>query len=162
MITSDDQIDRSRNGVLASASGETIHMRDRQDPTAGTRILVVDDHYIVRRGLCELLNQQPDLSVGAAVGDARQALEITRQEPFDLAIVDISLGEVDGIELTGRLKSEHPDLIVLILSMHEEASYADRAADAGASGFVAKQRAGELLLPAIRHVLKGEYYFSHI
>ena len=69
---------------------------------------------------------------------------------------------MDGIELTGRLKSEHPEMVVLILSMHDEALYADRAAGAGASGFVAKQRAGETLLPAIEHVLKGEYYFSHL
>jgi DNA-binding NarL/FixJ family response regulator len=122
----------------------------------------VDDHYIMRRGLCELLDQQADFEVGAVVSNAQQALEIARQEPFDLAIVDISLGEVDGIELTGKLKSEHPDLIVLILSMHDEALYAERAAGAGAAGFVAKQRAGEMLLPAIEHVLRGEYHFSHL
>ncbi|MGE5294293.1 MAG: response regulator transcription factor [Solirubrobacterales bacterium] len=128
---------------------------------ARTRVLIVEDHFIVRQGLCKLLGQQPGLDVAAAVGNAREALEIARQEPFDLAIVDISLGEIDGIELTGRLKSEHSNLIVLILSMHEEALYGDRAAGAGASGFVAKQRAGDALLPAIDCVLRGEYYFSH-
>lgn len=141
---------------------DRIDMGSKEEPIVRTRILVVDDHYIMRRGLCELLNQQPGFEVGAAVNNAQQAVEIAQQEPFDLAIVDVSLGEVDGIELTSRLKSQHPDLIVLILSMHEEALFAHRAAGAGASGFVAKQQAGETLLPAIRHVLNGEYYFSHL
>lgn len=141
---------------------DRIDMGSEEEPIVRTRILVVDDHYIMRRGLFELLNQQPGFEVGAAVNNAQQAVEIAQQEPFDLAIVDVSLGEVDGIELTSRLKSQHPDLIVLILSMHEEALFAHRAAGAGASGFVAKQQAGETLLPAIRHVLNGEYYFSHL
>jgi len=141
---------------------DTINMGCEEEPIIRTRILVVDDHYIMRRGLCELLSQQPGFEVVAAVSNAQQAVEIAQQESFDLAIVDVSLGEVDGIELTSRLKSQHPDLTVLILSMHEEALFAHRAAGAGASGFVAKQRAGETLLPAIRHVLNGEYYFSHL
>lgn len=148
--------------MFASATEDMTDMGSSEETASGTRILVVDDHYIMRRGLCELLAQQADYEVGAAVGNAQQAIEVAREEPFDLAIVDISLGEVDGIELTGMLKAEHPDLIVLILSMHDEALYADRAASAGASGFVAKQRAGEMLLPAIEQVLKGEYHFSHL
>ncbi|MEN6577303.1 MAG: response regulator transcription factor [Phycisphaerales bacterium] len=133
-----------------------------EDAAIRARILIVDDHYVMRRGLCELLNQRPDFAVGAAVANAQQALEITRQEPFDLAIVDISLGEIDGIELTVRLKSENPKLVILILSMHDEALYGARAASAGASGFVAKQRAGEMLLPAIDCVLRGGFHFSHL
>ncbi len=148
--------------VIAPASGDTMDIRNQEDETIRTRILIVDDHYVMRRGLCELLNQRPGFAVGAAVSNAQQALEITRQEPFDLAIVDISLGETDGIELTCRLKSEHPSLVILILSMHDEALYGVRAAGAGASGFVAKQRAGEMLLPAIDCVLRGEYHFSHL
>ncbi len=127
-----------------------------------TKVLIVDDHYVMRRGLCELLNQRPGLAVGAAVTNAQEALEVSRQKSFDLAIVDISLGEVDGIELTGKLKSENPKLIVLILSMHDEAQYGVRAARAGASGYVAKQHAGEMLLPAIDRVLNGGYHFSHL
>ena len=148
--------------TFSPVTGDTTMMSSHDEAIPRTRVLVVDDHYIMRRGLCELLGQQPGFVVGAAVNNAQQALEIARQEPFDLAIVDISLGEVDGIELTSRLKAEHPELIVLILSMHEEALYADRAAGAGASGFVAKQRAGEMLLPAIEHVLRGECHFSHL
>lgn len=141
----------------------TAHNDDNAiDTSARTRILIVDDHYVMRRGLCELLNQRPGFAVGAAVANAQEALEVARQEPFDLAIVDISLGETDGIELTGKLKSENPKLIVLILSMHDEAQYGVRAARAGASGFVAKQHAGEMLLPAIDRVLSGGYHFSHL
>ncbi|MEN6337371.1 MAG: response regulator transcription factor [Phycisphaerales bacterium] len=143
-------------------SEDTISMGSEEKSTATTRILVVDDHYIMRRGLCELLGQQPGFEVGAAVNNAQQAIEVAQHEPFDLAIVDVSLGEVDGIELTSKLKAEHPDLVVLILSMHDESLYAGRAAGAGASGFVPKQRAGDLLLPAIERVLKGEYYFSSL
>jgi DNA-binding NarL/FixJ family response regulator len=150
---------KTETGMRASISGDTT-MTSQEEMTARTRVLVVDDHYIMRRGLCEFLGQQTGLAVGAAVASAEQALEIARQETFDLAIVDVSLGGMDGIELTSRLKSEHPELIVLILSMHEEALYADRAAGAGAAGFVAKQQAGERLLPAIERVLRGEYHFS--
>jgi DNA-binding NarL/FixJ family response regulator len=150
------------NTALTSVAEATMETSSQNETTAKTRVLVVDDHYIMRRGLCELLDQQPGFSIGAVVGNGPQALEAARQEPFDLAIVDISLGEMDGIELTRRLKSEYPDLVVLILSMHDESLFADRVAQAGASGFVAKQRAGETLLSAIDHVLKGGYYFSHI
>lgn len=137
------------------------HMNDcnMETESAGTRVLIVDDHYIVRRGLTELLESGTRFTVGAVVGDASQALEAARRTPFDLAIVDISLGDMDGIELTRRLKCEHPDLIVLILSMHEEQLYADRARRAGASGFVAKQEAGETLLEAMAEVLQGRPHF---
>lgn len=141
---------------------EGARMGNSDGTSATTRILIVEDHFIMRRGLCDLLTQQPGFHVVAAVSNAQEALEVARQEPFDLAIIDISLGEVDGIELTARLKSEHSDLIVLVLSMHEEEVFAHRAAKAGASGFVAKQRAGDMLVPAIRCVLRGGYHFSNL
>ncbi|RPJ35547.1 MAG: DNA-binding response regulator, partial [Planctomycetaceae bacterium] len=81
-------------------------------------ILIVDDHYVVRRGLVELLSQQPDLNVCDAVANAEQALDAVDREPVDLAIIDISLGEVDGITLTDVLKQKYPGMIILILSMH--------------------------------------------
>jgi DNA-binding NarL/FixJ family response regulator len=149
-------------GVMTPAPGDVMSLSNHEDSPIRKRILIVDDHYVMRTGLCELLSQRPGFSVAAAVPNAQQALEITRQEPFDLAIVDICLGEIDGIELTGRLKAEHPELVILILSMHDEALYGARAAGAGAAGFVAKQRANEMLLPAIDCVLRGEYHFSHL
>ena len=128
--------------------------------SARTRVLVVDDHYAVRRGLTELLGQQPDLSVCAAVASAERALDFVLEQPVDLAIIDISLGRMDGLQLTRQLKRDHPGLLVLILSMHDPALYAKRALDAGACGFVAKAEAGENLLIAIHQVLKGGTYVS--
>lgn len=122
-------------------------------------ILIVDDHYMVRRGLVEFLSQQPDLSVCDAVASAQEAIEAVEHEPIDLAIVDISLGGMDGLQLTDVLKRKHPGLVVLILSMHDEQLYGKRALSAGASGFVAKQEAGETLLDAIHKVLSGQTYF---
>ena len=123
-------------------------------------ILIVDDHYVVRRGLTELLSQQPDLTVCDAVASAEQALEVVEHETVDLAIVDISLGRMDGITLTDMLRQKHPKIIVLILSMHDEHVYGPRALLAGAAGFVAKQLAGETLLDAIHQVLNGQKYFQ--
>jgi DNA-binding NarL/FixJ family response regulator len=122
-------------------------------------ILIVDDHYVVRRGLVELLSHQPDLTICDAVANAEEALNAADREPIDLAIVDISLGQTDGLTLTDMLKRRHPNLIVLILSMHDEQLYGPRALRAGASGFVAKQEAGDNLLDAIHQVLNGQTYF---
>jgi DNA-binding NarL/FixJ family response regulator len=122
-------------------------------------VLIVDDHYVVRRGLMELLGQQPDLVICDAVASAEQALEVVDREPVDLAIIDISLGRMDGITLTDTLRQKHPQIVVLILSMHDEHLYGRRAQQAGASGFVAKQEACETLLHAIRQVLSGQMYF---
>jgi DNA-binding NarL/FixJ family response regulator len=122
-------------------------------------ILIVDDHDMVRRGLIELLSQHPHLTICDAVASAEEALEVVEREPVDLAIVDISLGRMDGITLTDVLKRRRPNLIILILSMHDEQLYGPRALRAGASGFVAKQQAGDILLDAIHQVLNGQMYF---
>ena len=124
-----------------------------------TRILVVDDHFAVRQGLTRLLEQQPDLYVCAAVESAEQALECLERQPVDLAIVDISLGQMDGLELTERLRNDWPEIRILILSMHDPVLYAEKARNAGASGFVAKPKAGDTLLTAIRQILAGGLYF---
>jgi DNA-binding NarL/FixJ family response regulator len=127
--------------------------------SAKTRVLVVDDHQMIRRGLSALMGQEKSLTIVASVGSATEALDAARREPFDLAVVDISLGQTDGIELTRRLKREWPALTVLILSMHDEDVYVGRARSAGASGFVPKQDAGEELLPAIANVMHGHQHF---
>lgn len=118
-----------------------------------TKVLIVDDHSIVRRGLAELLGQQPNLCICAAVGSGEEALETAANQPIDLAIVDISMGQMDGIELTRELKQRHPEMLVLILSMHDESLYGARAYRAGAAGFVAKQDGGDVLLEAISRIL---------
>lgn len=130
--------------------------------SARKNVLIVDDHDVVRRGLAQLLSQQPDLMVCAAVASAEEALEVVERQGVDLIIVDISLGETDGIQLTVRLKHKYPDLVVLIVSMYDELLYGERALRAGASGFVAKQNAGDTLLHAIRDVLNGQTYYRTV
>jgi DNA-binding NarL/FixJ family response regulator len=125
-----------------------------------SRILVVDDHAIVRKGLALLVNQEPDLSVCAEAESADEALVVLESRPVDLAIVDISLNGMNGIQLTEKIKSKYPDLPVLILTMHDEAIYAKLAFRAGAGGYITKQEAAEAIVPAIRMMLRNESYIS--
>ncbi|HEY2587523.1 MAG TPA: response regulator transcription factor [Tepidisphaeraceae bacterium] len=124
------------------------------------RVFVVDDHPIVRQGLVQLINSEPDLTVTGQGEDAYEALRAIKQEKPDLCLVDVSLKNSDGIELLKELKAQDPDLAVLILSMHDESLYAERALRAGARGYIMKQEAPEVLLSAIRKVLGGEIYVS--
>jgi DNA-binding NarL/FixJ family response regulator len=125
-----------------------------------TRILIVDDHSIVRRGLMQLINQESDLVVCAEAENAEQALEAVKEQQVDLAIVDISLIGTDGIQLTTKIKEQSPKLPVLILTMHDEARYAESAFQAGARGYVTKQEAAETIITAIRLVLSGQRYLG--
>ena len=130
-------------------------------PEAGKRrIFVVDDHPIVRQGLAQLIGNEVDLVVCGQGEDAYQALRAIRQARPDLALVDISLKESDGIELLKELRGAAPELPVLILSMHDESLYAERALRAGARGYIMKQEAPQTLLSAIRKVLAGDVYVS--
>jgi DNA-binding NarL/FixJ family response regulator len=124
------------------------------------RILVVDDHPVVRQGLIQLINHELDLVVFAEAENAAQALEALATEIVNLAIVDISLNGTNGIQLTEKIKSKHPDLPVLILTIHDEAVYAKRALEAGAKGYVNKREAAETIITAIRLVLSGKQYIS--
>jgi len=124
------------------------------------KILIVDDHPIVRRGLTELINQEEDLLVSAQAEDAYQAMESIRAQEPDMAIVDIALKETSGMELIKDIKTQYPSLPVLILSMHDESLYAERALRAGAKGYIMKQQATEELITAIRKVLGGQVYVS--
>lgn len=123
-------------------------------------ILIVDDHSIVRRGLIQLINQEPDLRVCGEAENAAQALEIIEKQQVDLAIVDISLNGTNGIQLTEKIKSMRPNLPVLILTMHDEVVYAKRALRAGVEGYVTKSEAAEKIVTAIRQVLCGKEYIS--
>jgi DNA-binding NarL/FixJ family response regulator len=125
-----------------------------------TRILVVDDHAIVREGLALLINQEPDLVVCAKAENAEDALDSLETDQIDLAIVDISLEGRSGLQLTEQIKSRYPDLPVLILTMHDEALYAKRAFQAGARGFITKHEAAETVVAAIRLMLAGKDYIS--
>ena len=124
------------------------------------RILIVDDHTIVRQGIAQLVNREPDLDVCVEAGDADAAVAVLAKTPVDLAIVDISLPGTSGIELVKLIRDSHPQLPVLVMSMHDEALYSDRAFRAGAKGYVMKQEATEKLLAAIRKILNGGVYVS--
>jgi DNA-binding NarL/FixJ family response regulator len=125
-----------------------------------TRILVVDDHAIVRQGLIKLIETEFDLMVCSEAENADQALKAMAGQQYDLAIVDISLEGINGLELTEIMKLRSPKMIVLILSMFEGLFYTKRALRAGASGYVAKYEAAEKIITAIRLVLSGKIYVS--
>jgi len=124
------------------------------------KILIVDDHPIVRHGLGRLINQENDLLVCAEAENAAKALEVLENRPVDLAVVDISMKGKTGIQLTEKIKQQFPNLPVLILSMHDELTYARRALRAGAKGYVVKHEAAEEIVTAIRNVLSGKVYIS--
>ena len=123
-------------------------------------ILLVDDHPIVLEGLKQLIDQQPDLRVCGELADGRAALATVERLRPDLAVVDLSLKNLNGLDVIKSLKAEHPALPVLALSMHDEMLYAERALRAGASGYVMKQEATKNLLGAVRRILDGGIYLS--
>ena len=124
-------------------------------------ILIVDDHPLFRRGIAQLFSTEPDLEVSGEAADARGALGLLRTRRFDFAVVDIGLqGGANGIELTKSIHAEHPAMPVLVLSMHDEALYAERALRAGARGYVMKREALDCVLTAVRSILDGELYIS--
>jgi DNA-binding NarL/FixJ family response regulator len=128
--------------------------------TGKRSVLLVDDHPIVRQGLAELINQEPDLQVTAQAASAAAALESIDRDVPDVAIVDISLDDRSGIELIKDLRSKKPEMPILALSMHDEALYAERALRAGAKGYIMKQEATDRVMTAIRRVLDGQIYVS--
>ena len=125
-----------------------------------TKILIVDDHPIVRQGLTELINQEDDLVVCEQAEDAAEAMGIIKKLKPDMAIVDISLKETSGMELIKDIKVKYPNLVILALSMHDESLYAERALRAGAMGYVMKAEATEKVVTAIRKILSGQIYVS--
>lgn len=127
---------------------------------AKRKIFLVDDHPIVRQGLAQLINNEADLAVVGQGEDAYQSLRAIREAKPDLVLVDISLKDSDGIELLKELKSQSPGLPALVVSMHDESLYAERALRAGANGYVMKQEPPQTLLAAIRAVLGGQVYVS--
>src|SRR3984957_1623485 len=127
---------------------------------ARKRILVVDDHPIIRQGLALMVNREADLVVCGEAEDATAAMLVLASSRPDVLIVDISLNGPDGLDLLKNIRITHPTLPVLILSMHEESIYAERALRAGANGYIMKQEATEKVLVAVRRILSGEIYLS--
>jgi len=135
-------------------------MQGRTDTRSKRKIVIVDDHPIVRQGLAQLINQEKDLEVCGQAGDAHEALQAIRQLHPDMVIVDIGLKDTSGMELIKDLKIQYPELPVLTLSMYDESIYGERALRAGARGYVMKQEATAKVVTAIRRVLAGEVYVS--
>lgn len=123
-------------------------------------VLIADDHAIVRQGLKQILSETEDLLVTGEAGDGAEALILARQQVWDVFLLDVSMPNRNGIDTLKQLKKEFPRLPVLILSMHPEEQYAIRALKAGASGYLTKQSAPELLVTAIRQVASGKKYLS--
>ena len=135
--------------------------QQKQDPTKGkTRILLVDDHAVVRFGIAQLINRQSDMVVCGEEEDASRAMSAIATLKPDLVIADISLKDSSGLELMRNIKVQYPGISVLVVSIHDESVYAEIAFRAGALGYLMKQEALEKILTAIRRVLTGAIYVS--
>ncbi|MDR4518489.1 MAG: response regulator transcription factor [Nitrosomonas sp.] len=125
------------------------------------QILLVDDHPMMRHGMAMLIEMEPELEVFAQAGDGEEALNILKNDnPVDIVLLDVTLKTISGFEVIKSIHIHHPELPVLFISMHDETIYAERALRAGARGYVMKQEPGEVLISAIREVLKGNVYLS--
>ncbi len=129
-------------------------------PQTRRRILIIDDHPLVRRGLIALIENEPDLSVCAEAATHREGLDAIFSSRPDLVITDLSLKEGQGFDIVKEIRLGHKHLPVLVLTMHDAPIYAESAFKAGASGYVTKQEMSETVLIAIRCVLGGEKYVS--
>jgi DNA-binding NarL/FixJ family response regulator len=125
-----------------------------------TRILIVDDHPLVRTGFSQLIGDCPDLEVCGEAGDMAEALKQIDATSPDLAIIDLSLAGGSGLDLIERIKSRNKDILMLVASMHDETLYAERVLAAGARGYINKQEAQDSIIRAIRQVLSGKVYLS--
>jgi DNA-binding NarL/FixJ family response regulator len=124
------------------------------------RILIVDDHPLMRKGLALTLSAETDLEVVGQAADAEEALSVFDKLNPDLVLIDVSLPGMSGLELLKHLLALHPDLLTLVVSRHDEALYAERAVRAGAKGYVMKLEAGDDIVQAVRHVIRGGIYMS--
>lgn len=124
------------------------------------KLLVVDDHAVVRQGIRAILSQTDDIKVGADAVTGAEAVSRAQAETWDAVLLDLALPDSDGLELLKRLRSDHPRLPILVLSMHPEDQFALRAIRAGASGYLTKSSAPDELVGAIRKVVQGQHYLS--
>ena len=124
------------------------------------RILIADDHAIVRRGLKHIVSEQPDMTVVGEAENARQVLDLVRTDEWDVIVLDINMPGRSGLEVLKELRREHPKLPVLVLSVHPEDQYGVRVLKAGAAGYLTKDSAPDELVQAIRKVHRGGKYVS--
>ncbi|MCE5277105.1 MAG: response regulator transcription factor [Planctomycetaceae bacterium] len=125
-----------------------------------TRLLLVDDHPIVRQGIAMLVSKESDMEVCAEASSAAEALAMIKQTEPDVAVVDLSLKDSSGIDLIKDVAVRFPSLLVLVLSMRDEAFFAERVLRAGARGYLTKEQAPQKVIAAIRQVVAGELYVS--
>lgn len=125
-----------------------------------SRVLVVDDHAILRQGIAMLINREPDFHVCCEAADMDGALLASQNCSHEVAIVDLSLSTSSGLALVRKMCIQYPDLRILMLSMHDEGIYAERALQAGAHGYLMKQEAPAIMLQALRQILQGGLYVS--
>src|SRR5579883_2490427 len=137
--------------------GNQLMSRTQSDTS---RILIVDDHPLFREGLRQMIERTPNLVVCGEAEDAAEAMKAIDELEPDLVLVDISLGVGSGIDLIRAIKARHEDLPILVISMHDESLYAERALRAGAMGYVMKHERGKRVLAAISRVLGGDIYVS--
>jgi DNA-binding NarL/FixJ family response regulator len=124
------------------------------------RVLLADDHSIVRAGLRRIVEESGDMEVIAEASNGREAIRLVHDELPDVAVIDISMPGLDGLEVVSQLQRHYPELPILILTMHEEGQYVVRAIQAGARGYITKQSAPEQLVRAIRKVFSGSRYLT--
>ena len=124
------------------------------------RLLVVDDHPMMRQGLAQLIGNEEDLEVSAEAENGAQAIAAINLDRPDLVLADISLPDKNGLELIKDVQALHPGLPMLVISMHDESLYAERVLRAGGRGYIMKQEGGKKLMEAIRRVLNGQIYGS--
>jgi DNA-binding NarL/FixJ family response regulator len=131
------------------------------DPTArATRILLVDDHPLIRQAVRETIEQEPDLAVCGEAGDEAAAMQLLKSSQPHLVLLDLSLGESSGMELIKWIINADPNTRVLVLSMHDEILYAERVIRAGARGYLSKRAAPDVIIAAMRTVLAGDIYLN--
>jgi DNA-binding NarL/FixJ family response regulator len=135
-------------------------MPEKKKQPLKTKVLIVDDHPMMRQGLVQLISNEPDLAVCGEAENARHALEAIAAAKPDLVLADITLPDKNGLELIKDLQALHPQLPVLVISMHDEALFAERVLRAGGRGYIMKQEGGKKLMLAIRQVLSGQIYVS--
>jgi len=124
------------------------------------KVLLADDHSIVREGLRRIVEESEDMEVIAEAADGREAIRQVLRKAPDVAVIDISMPDLDGLEVVNRLRTDCPELPIIILTMHEEEQYVVRAIEAGAMGYITKRSAPEQLVAAIRKVMAGGRYLT--
>jgi DNA-binding NarL/FixJ family response regulator len=137
-----------------------MKQKNQNEGNHSHRVFIVDDHPLVREGLANLINQQSDCTVCGEAEDSAGAITGIGTSRPDVVLVDISLKNESGLELVKTLRNQFPELAVIVLSMHDEALYAERALHAGARGYVMKRETTKNVLTAIRRVLEGDIYVS--